>query len=307
MLNTRTPHRTRCLWVLTPLLAALLAACGGGDDDPTATVPTGPMGQVTALASGLIQPGTYSVTGCVATGSTLALQRKLRINADGSLQWLNAANNDAVLFSMLPTSTERERRILYYFQPDNWGLTFIKYDLATGANTAYVVSGATGVRVLYNTSTLEECGAAFTPTLSISNASVAARLGSAVALNGSAGLVAGPVTANGVNFTSVGITTAGAITTQTAEPGSSPVAWGPWLTTAATSAPGYYEEQFTSNATSPATSGTPANPRIAAYLGHPTLRGQQSGAAPGTLTPVGFGITRNTSGSGPAVGLDLLN
>lgn len=305
MLTTRTPRHPRRLVVITPLLAALLAACGGGDDD-IAAVPTGPMGQVTALASGLIQPGTYSVTGCVAQGSTVALQRKLRIDADGSLQWLNAASSDAVLFSLVPTSTERERRVLYYFQPNNWGLSLAKYDTASGANTAYVVSGASGVRVLYN-GTLEECVAAFSPTLSISNASIAARLGSAVALNGSTGLVAGAVTANSVNYTSIGITTAGAITTQTAEPGSAPVAWGNWLTTAATSAPGYYEEQFTSNLAAPATSGTAANPRVAAYFGHPTLRGQQSGSAPGTLTNVGFGITRNTSGSGPAVTLDLVN
>ena len=85
------------------------------------------------------------------------------------------------------------------------------------------------------------------------------------------------------------------------------MAWANWLTTAATGAPSYYEEQFTSNLATPATSGTPANPRVAAYLGHPTLRGQQNGSAPGTLTNVGFGITRNTSGSGPAVTLDLAN
>ncbi len=302
------PRHPLSLLLVTPLLAALLAACGGGDDDPAATVPTGPMGQVTALASGLIQPGTYSVAGCVTNGSTVALQRKLRIQADGNLQWLNAANGDAVLFSLVPTSTEDERRVLYYFQPDNWGLTFAKYDSATGANTAYlIVNAAGGVRALYNNGAQETCASPFAPTLAISNASVAARLGSAVALNGAAGLVAGPVTANGVNYTSVGVTTVGAVTTQTAEPGSSPVAWGNWLTTAATSAPSYYEEQFTSNATRPASSGTPANPRIAAYLSHPTLRGQQNGAAPGTLTPVGFGIARNNSGSGPAVGLSLLD
>ena len=307
MLTTRTPRRPRGHLVATPLFAALLAACGGGGDDPAASVPTGPMGQVTALASGLIQPGTYNVSGCVATGSTLALQRKLRINADGSLQWLNAANSDAVLFSLVPSSTDRERRVLYYFQPTNWGLSFAKYDSASGANTAYVVSGAGGVQVLYSNGVQEACVAPFAPTLAISHASVAARLGSAVALNGAAGLVAGPLTANGVSYTSIGVSAAGAVTTQTAEPGSAPVAWGNWLTTAATSAPSYYEEQFISNLAPPALSGTAANPRIAAYLGHPTLRGQQNGSAPGTLTPVGFGITRNTSGSGPAVGVDLLD
>jgi hypothetical protein len=300
-------HRLFETAILPTLVAVLVSGCGGGD--PAVALPEAPqgvMGKVTGLPNGVMEPGTYTVAGCVAAGSGTALQRKLRVSVDGSLEWLNAASGDAVLFTLAPSSADREERILYYFQPNNWGSNVAKYDTTTGAVSSYVITGPTAVHVLYNNAlTQEDCAGVFSPTQQVTNASIAARLGSAVALNGTNGLTGGPLNMNGVSFTSISVTTAGAVTTHTAEPGSSPVGWGSWLTTSSTTAPSYYEEHFTSRFAAPATSGTPGNPTVAAYVGHPSLRGQQTGSAPGTLSNVGFGFSRNVTGSGAPVVLEL--
>ena len=240
-------HRLFETAIFPTLVAVLVSACGGGD--PAVALPEAPlgvMGKVTGLPNGVMEPGTYTVAGCVAAGTSTAVQRKLRVNVDGSLEWLNAASGDAVLFTLAPSSADREERILYYFQPNNWGSNVAKYNTTTGAVSSYVISGPTAVHVLYNNAlTQEDCAGVFSPTLQVTNAGIAARLGSAVALNGTNGLTGGPLSMNGVSFTSISVTTAGAVTTHTAEPGSSPVGWGSWLTTAATTAPSYYEEHFT--------------------------------------------------------------
>jgi hypothetical protein len=115
--------------------------------------------------------------------------------------------------------------------------------------------------------------------LQVTNTSIAARLGSAVALNGTNGLTGGPLNMNGVSYTTISITTPGAVTTHTAEPGSSPVAWGNWLTTSSTTAPSDYEEHFTSRFAAPAISGTPGNPTVAAYAAPHAIASAQVGGA----------------------------
>lgn len=299
---------------LTALLAAALTACGGNDDEdapaPVAVAvpvfPTAAMGQVTALGIALFEPGTYTVSGCLPESSTTPLQRKIRFNADGSVEWLNAAAADAVLFSYTPSGSERDDRTLYYFRPDNWGANLVRYDASTGLVASYIRTSPTAVNVVYANNTVSEnCAAAFNPTLRISSAIVAARVGSAVALNGTSGLSGGPLILDEVSFASINVNTAGAITTQTSEPGSGPVAWGHWLTTANTSNSTYYEERYSTVNAPGMASGTPANPTAYAYMRHPSLQGQRSGSAPGTLTSVAFGVARNTSGSGAPVGFYL--
>ena len=309
------PILTRCLspiLSITTLTVAALTACGGdsGENDPTAAAtpvfPSAAFGQVTALATGLIEPGTYTVTGCVPESSTTPLQRKIRFNEDGSVQWLNAAAADAVLFTYTPSATERDDRSLYYFRPNNWGAQMVRYDATSGATASYVRTGPAAVNVVYANSTVSEnCAAPFNPTLRISSTGVAARLGSAAARNGSTGMSSGAVNLDGVSFTSITVSAAGAISTQTSEPGSSVVAWGNWLATTNTSFDNYYEERYLARNATSAPSGNPANPIAYVYLRHPTLQGQGAGSAPGTLRSVGFGLARNTTGSGAATVLYL--
>ena len=122
------------------------------------------MGQVTALPTGLIAPGTYPVAGCVQAGGSTTLQRKIRFDADGSVHWLDAANADAVLFTLAPSDTAQEDRSLYYFRPDNWGANLIHFEPGTGDNRAYVQSGPNAVNVFSAAGNLQEnCPAAFNP------------------------------------------------------------------------------------------------------------------------------------------------
>jgi hypothetical protein len=299
-------HRLTEIITVTAIAACALTACGGDTDlvaaDPP-VFPEGVMGQVTALPTGLIAPGTYPVAGCVQAGGSTTLQRKIRFDADGSVHWLDAANADAVLFTLAPSVTAQEDRSLYYFRPDNWGANLIHFEPGSGDNRAYVQSGPNAVNVFSAAGNLQEnCRAAFNPVLRIDSAGIAARLGSAAALNGQGGLVGGPIDLIGVRYTSIGIGVSGAITTQTAEPGSSPFVWGDWLAMVNAPSDNYYEERYLSRNNPGAASGTPANPAVFAYARHPTLQGQQSGSAPGVLTSVGWGIARNVSGTGPAVG-----
>ncbi len=309
MATTLRTHRLSPLISLTTVMVAALTACGGNSDDDEAgtppvaapVFPSAGFGQVTALATGLIEPGTYVVSGCVAETSTTPLQRKIRFNTDGSVQWLNAAAADAVLYTYTPSASERDDRSLYYFRPNNWGAQMIRYDANTGAIASYIRTGPNAVNVLYANNTVSEnCPAPFAPTLNISSAGVAARLGSAAALNGSTGFSNGAINLDAVSFTSININAAGAITTQTSEPGSSMVAWGNWLATANDSFDNYFEERYLTRNAGNTAAGTPANPMAWAYMRHPTLQGQSAGSAPGTLRSVGFGIARNTTGSGAA-------
>lgn len=110
--------------------------------------------------------------------------------------------------------------------------------------SAYVTTGPNAVHILYsNNAVQEDCAAAFSTPLLITNAPIAARLGSAVVLkvvngtNGTNGQTGGPLEMDGVSCASISVTTAGAVNTHTAEPGSSPVSWGLWLTTSGTTAP----------------------------------------------------------------------
>lgn len=311
MTSPNITRRRTPLLSLTGLLVASLTACGGDSDDvveATPVFPSAAFGQVTALSTGLIEPGTYTVAGCVAENSTTPLQRKIRFNDDGSVQWLNAASADAVLYTYTPSATERDDRSLYYFRPNNWGAQMVRYDATSGAIASYVRTGPTAVNVLYANNTVSEnCVAAFNPTLRISSAGVAARLGSAAARNGSAGMSSGAINLDGVSFTSINVSTAGAISTQTSEPGSSVVAWGNWLATTNNSFDNYYEERYFARNASNTSAGNPANPIAYAYLRHPTLQGQSAGSAPGTLRSVAFGLSRDTTGSGAATVLYTSN
>lgn len=308
MATTLRTHRVSPLISLTTVMVAALTACGGSSDDDagTATVtapvfPSAGFGQITALATGLIEPGTYVVAGCVPESSTTPLQRKIRFNTDGSVQWLNAAAADAVLYTYTPSTSERDDRSLYYFRPNNWGAQMIRYDANTGVIASYIRTGPNAVNVVYaNNTVAENCPAPFAPTLSISNAGVAARLGSVAALNGSTGFSSGALNLDAVSFTSININAAGTITTQTSEPGSSVVAWGNWLASTNDSFDNYFEERYLTRNAGNTTAGTPANPAAWAYMRHPTLQGQGAGSTPGTLRSVGFGIARNTTGNGAA-------
>jgi hypothetical protein len=308
MASTLRTNRLTPFISLTTVMVAALTACGGnsGDDTTTPTVaapvfPSAGFGQITALATGLIEPGTYVVAGCVPEGSTSPLQRKIRFNTDGSVQWLNAAAADAVLYTYTPSVSERDDRSLYYFRPNNWSAQMIRYDATSGAIASYFRTSPAAVNVVYaNNTVAENCPAPFTPTLNISSAGVAARLGSAAALNGSTGFNSGAINLDAVSFTSININAAGAITTQTSEPGSSVVAWGSWLATTNDSFDNYFEERYLTRNAGNTAAGTPANPAAWSYLRHPTLQGQGAGSTPGTLRSVGFGIARNTTGSGAA-------
>ena len=308
MAATLLKHRLTPFISLTTVMVAALTACGGNSDDDASTpavaapvFPSAGFGQVTALASGLIEPGTYVVSGCVPETSTTPLQRKIRINTDGSVQWLNAAAADAVLYTYTPSASERDDRSVYYFRPNNWGAQMVRFDATSGAIASSIRTGPNAVNVTYANNTVSEnCTAPFAPTLNISSAGVAARLGSAAALNGSTGFNSGAINLDAVSFTSININAAGAITTQTSEPGSSVVAWGNWLASTNDSFDNYFEERYLARNAASAPSGTPANPVAWAYMRHPTLQGQGAGSTPGTLRSVAFGIARNTTGSGAA-------
>lgn len=308
MASTLRTNRLTPFISLTTVMVAALSACGGSSEDdagtPTVAAPVFPsagFGQITALATGLIEPGTYVVAGCVPETSTTPLQRKIRFNTDGSVQWLNAAAADAVLFSYTPSASERDVRDMYYFRPNNWSAQMIRYDATTGGLASYIRTTPTIVNVRYaNNTVAENCVASFAPTLNISSAGVAARLGSAAALNGSTGFSSGAINLDGVSFNSISVNSAGAIASQTSEPGSSAVAWGNWLATTNENSDNYYQEAYFSANAGNTDAGTPANPEAWVYVRHPTLQGQRAGDTPGTLRSVGFGIARNTTGSGAA-------
>ena len=139
MASTLRTNRLTPFISLTTVMVAALSACGGnsGDDTTTPTVaapvfPSAGFGQITALATGLIEPGTYVVAGCVPEGSTSPLQRKIRFNTDGSVQWLNAAAADAVLYTYTPSASERDAPVAccqIIFSPIYWVLASLPDNL----------------------------------------------------------------------------------------------------------------------------------------------------------------------------------
>jgi hypothetical protein len=332
-----TPARVFLLTLTVTALAAL-SACGGGSDDNTAaTGPaplTGPAGQLVAMGPDLLASGTYTVVGCI-NGSGQAVSRKVRLNDDGSLQWLDAANNDAVLASYTPGSTVRDQRFFALNAGGNYWLSAAIYTdgTLTGPRPSSAVRAQAAVgsiplptvnfnirndRVTVNTNTglSDYCSAdnlsnpATTNVVSIpvvlNDAIVARRLASAIALNNNNQALS---TSETVNYTDSNDSAASMVVGRTVATNgqvSSTVngtttAWGDWIA-AVKAAPArgmgsYTESWYASNASG---SASPGNPQVGAELVHPTLT-YASGWEMYAM------LENNTTGATPLVSLVLLN
>ena len=290
-MTRRTP------FALTLLSTLLLAACGGGGDStPNATAPTptylqGPVGQMVGLAPEVLTLGTYSVSNCVDTNNT-SVSRKLRLTEDGSVLWLDAANNDAVLARFTPSTTAVQYRTMEVYDNGSYFHEVIEH-ASSGTRTLQIRFDPSDVIVA--TSTLQDtCSSSQqVPTVvniavALSDAIVARKLGSAVRSTGADPATGSlsqdetvstldAVTSNLVSYrVRRSVSATGVISHQIDN--DTPVVWTNWISALQTSTGtrGYYSEVWDtysgiSSSTANA-SGTPANPRISVELAHPTLR-----------------------------------
>lgn len=282
--------RSHCLW-----LCATLAACGGGSGDdgaapppPPAPLPSGLFGKVTGTHAGVLVPGTYTLAGCRNAQTEVAVSRKLRLDADGSLRWLNAAQGDAVLLQLVPSDSEHQNRqvsvqrsgssdttngytlsferIAYdpTFRSDGFVQLNGKGDRLNGVQVRYPAGGATVQEECITSPTLERAG---TLPMRLSTALVHEKLASLVALNGGT-LAAAPYSYYGAQYTSVAIAADGSITTQAANAASA-TPWGAAWVEAFVFDSGLYREQY--NSIGDSGPGSPADPAVSLTLQHPTL------------------------------------
>ncbi|TBO28358.1 hypothetical protein EYS42_15240 [Aquabacterium lacunae] len=290
-MTRRTP------FALTLLSTLLLTACGGGGDTtPNAVTPVpsyleGPVGQLVGLAPEVLALGTYTVSNCV-DASNNSVSRKLRLMEDGSVVWLDAANNDAVLARFTPSTTAIQYRIMEVYDNGSYYHEVNEY-ASGGARTLQIRFDTEDVIV--NTSTVQDtCSSSpQVPTVlnisvALNDAIVARKLSSAVRSTG-ADPATGSLsqdetisTLDAATSTQVtyrvrrSVSATGVISHQIDN--NAPVVWTNWITAlqASNGTRGYYSEvwdTFTGTSSSAANaSGTPANPRISVELAHPTLR-----------------------------------
>jgi len=282
------PHKL----TLTASLGLLLTACGGGGDgghtNDDSTIPTGRLGQVTALTPGYLQSGTYSVSDCVDNTSQ-TVSRKLRLNNNGSIQWLDG--NNSVLATYTPdnstTSTQRETRELQ-FRADasqtysHWFMRYRVYDSSGNQTTDFRLMQ--NYLVMQYGSASETCGsytssaAVVSIPLALNSATLKARLKSLAATSGtSTGWDVTNVLDGTGNFTYSRFTldANGQINTTY---GSTGAGWGDWgdrLVSSTTQ--GYVYEGWSAGSASGI--GSPSQPEVYIQFGHPTL------TFSGTTTP----------------------
>ena len=270
--------------VLTASVGLLLTACGGGGDSgsasDTVTVPTGRLGQVTALTPGYLQSGTYNVSNCVDSASQ-PLSRKLRLNSNGSIQWLDG--NSSVLATYTPdnstTSTQRERRELQYNADasstnSHWALRYRVYD--SSGNQTIDFQLMQNHLVMQYGSASDTCGtfgssaAVVSIPLALNSSTLTARLKSVAATSGTTtGWDVTNVLDGTGNFTySRFILDANGQINSVYGTGSA--GWGAWgdrLVSSTTQ--GYVYEGWEAGSASGL--GSPTQPQVYIQFGHPTL------------------------------------
>lgn len=276
------------------LLCATLAACGGGGgddsaaDSPPPPLPSGVFGKVTGTHAGLLLPGTYTLANCRLVESGAAVPRKLRLGADGSMAWLDAAQADAVLLSLVPSDSEYQSRIASVQRSgsrdteNGYGISFERIvHSPVFASDGFVQVNGTGARLggvqvryrIGGTEIAEQCNASdtvdrvATVPMRFSTAIAHEKMASLVALNGGT-LAAAPYSYYGAPYTSVAFAADGSITTQAAN-AAGPTPWGNAWVEGFVFDSGLYREQFNGIAESGA--GSPANPAVQVTLQHPTL------------------------------------
>lgn len=286
---------------LSALACAALTACGGGGDssDPAPSPVRyleGPVGQVVALAPEILSSGTYTVSNCFDQNDQ-SVNRKLRLGSDGSIQWLDAAN-DAVLAQFTPSATARQYRNIHVMA--GGGFDLYVEEQQSSANTLNVSFDITPsqVRVRGPNNLDEQCevaqrrldasaraSSAATPVvnipLTLNDTIVARRLASAVLSTGvgATGQISLSETFNSGNPPAItvyrverSVSAAGAISSQIntgATNTNPPIAWGNWITNllAATSgSSGGYREEWDA-----LTPSNVADVIIRAELEHPNL------------------------------------
>lgn len=298
------------------LLCTALAACGGGGDeaaaDTTPPLPTGVFGKVTGTHAGVLASGTYALADCRNAQTEVAVSRKLRLGADGSMHWLDAAAGDAALLQLVPSDTEHQNRHASVQvsgsrdTTNSYSVSFQRYaydpalridglvqvngsgDRLDGVQVQYLASGAMVQEQCLTSPTLERVA---TLPMRLSTALVHEKLASLVALNGGT-LAAAPYSYFGALYTSVSISADGSVTTQVAN-AASPTPWGSGWVEAFVYNSGQYDEYV--NTTADSGAGSPGNPRISVTLQHPTLLVPY----PNVGQPIG--LQRNTGSSGPTV------
>ncbi len=259
----------------------MLSACGGGgSSDPSSSgfqpvggsgiALSGLMGQITALAPGVLQTGTFPLSFCSDAVSGLPVNRKLRLGTDGSVALLDADNNDTVLTNI---TVDQAAQVIRNLSVDNsgsrniWRFSIGAYsagntiqasdiDFELGNTFANIqIRNATTGAVTGGVSCRDTAngGAVVSISVTLTESAVAQRLASAVALNNS-GAVTGSSGSDSVSFSTQGV-----ITTAIGQSAASPWVSG-WLST------GSYTEAY--NSTTPAdpvtnNAGTPANPSVA--------------------------------------------
>lgn len=280
-------------------VVATLCACGGGGGGGTTTdtsgALTGPMGQVTALAVGVLQTGTYPLSDCQDAVTSQPVNRKLRLGTDGSIALLDADNNDAPLTTLTPDNAARQSRSLsvdnarsrWSFQFESYaaGNTIqtpdINFDIRTTSAFIEVRNETTGAITGGATCRNIDSTAIVSVPVVLTEAHVAQRLASAVALNNNGDLSA---SFGGFNLR---VSTQGEIATSLNTNPVVPWASG-WLST------GNYGEDYDATAatgTNVNNANSPANPYAGAF-------------ASGSREGQGFvQIDRNTSANNTQPGL----
>ena len=300
-MSYRVPRRTRPAW-LSALACAALTACGGGGDAPTSTntpSPTyleGPVGQMVALAPEVLAMGTYTVSDCINANGA-AVSRKLRLEPNGSVVWLDASNNDAELVRFTPDTTTQQRRIMEVYSGGAYNHFVMTLD-AQGNREVEISVEPDVVEVRLNSRSLsDECRNGGSPNtvvnipVTLTDAVVARKLASAVRSTGASSL------ATDENITPGGggtpyrlrrtVTGAGAISHQI---DTDPLqTWDNWIS--ALLAPqgpsrAYYSEIWDADQGSGARS--PGNPSITVEMVHPTLTSPSG-------NPMYVMLTRDTS------------
>jgi hypothetical protein len=298
------------------LLCATLAACGGGGDEPAADsapppLPTGLFGKVTGTHAGVLVSGTYTLANCRNSETQAAVSRKLRLGADGSMHWLDAAASDAALLQLVPSNTEHQNRQVSMQRSgsadtaNSYTVSFERIVYAPSfTRDGFVQINGTGpqlrdVQVRYRPAgagaeVAEQCNDAATVPQRFSTAIAHEKLASLVALNGGT-LAAAPYSYFGAPYLSVAIAADGSVTTQAANaPSTTP--WGSGWVEAFVFDSGFYSEYF--NTTSDSGAGSPTNAHVEMTIQHPTLLVPYP-----NVGPIGqpIGLQRNTGGSGPTV------
>ena len=272
------PHKA----LLTSGIGLLLTACGGGGDSGTndnSAVPTGRLGQVTALSTGYLQSGTYTPTDCVDS-SNQSVSRKLRLNSNGSIDWLDG--NSTVLATYTPnnstTSTQRESRQLQFaadtsLSYSHWFLRYKIYD-SSGSQTLDFQLAQNYLRMQYGSAD-DSCGASGASAaivsipITLDSANLKARLKSVAATSGTTtGWNSSNVlTDTGQTYARFILDASGQINSTY---GSTSAAWGDWGDRLASSTTrGYIYESWWAQNSSGASS--PTQPTIYLQFGHPTL------------------------------------